>query len=258
MIREATEGDEPAVLAACRATHATGPLCEMHWRLLRQNRHMPHRFYLTDSGALLKLSGRRATLCGVPATPAEGAEVESFMAFANVDRVTAVDWSPPNWYLLENAAVMLRPANVPPPAIPAPPGFDAEAPVDDVLTVLESTGGRMSPEGVREGFWVDFHIRRNHGYSRVYGVWEDGVLAATAGAYAVLENTAYIACVETLPSCRRKGYATALVARLCADLPGHAISLMCADDMAGFYARLGFAKTGQRGFIAQNPAAVHA
>ena len=47
----------------------------------------------------------------------------------------------------------------------------------------------------------------------MYGLWQDGVLAATAGAYAVLENTAYIACVETLPSCRRKGYATALVTR---------------------------------------------
>lgn len=255
MIRQAGAADAEAVLRALRATPAIGPLCEMHWRLLRQNRHMPHRFYLTDSGAVLKLSGRRATLCGVPQSPAEGSELESFMAFSQVDRLTSVDWSPPSWPLLDNAAVLVRPAEEPLPPTPALPGFDPEPPVEDVLRVLESTNGRMQPEGVREGFWVDFHIRRNHGYSRVYGVWQDGVLAATAGAYAVLENAAYIACVETLPSCRHRGYATALLARLCADLPHRALSLMCADPMESFYGQWAFAKTGRRGFISQNPVA---
>ena len=233
---------------------ATGPLCQMHWQLLQQNRHMPHRFFLTDSGAVLKLSGRRATLCGVPQTSEEGAEIQDFLVFSNADRLTAVDWYAPGWILVDNAAVMRRSANAPLPPVPPVPGFDPEVPVNDVLDVLESSSGPMEPEGVREGFWVDFHIRRNHGYSRVYGVWEGDVLAATAGAYAVLDKTAYIACVETRPESRGKGYATALLAQLCADLPEHDISLLCRDELCGFYAPLGFAKTGQHGFICQTPA----
>lgn len=254
MIRQADEKDADAVLRKLTAVPATGPLCEMHWHLLMQNRHMPHRFYITDSGAVLKLSGRRAALCGVPQAPAEARELADFLAFSRVDRLTAVDWYPPAWYVLDNAAVLARAPGQRVPAIPLPPGFDAEPPVDDILAVLESTSGRMQPEGVREGFWVDFHIRRNHGVSRVYGIWEGGVLAATAGAWAINAQTAYIACVETLPGYRHRGYATALVAHLCAGLPAHTLTLMCADETTGFYGRLGFAPTGQRCFICQNPA----
>lgn len=251
MIENAGINQESAVLKIFRENPATGTLCEMHWNLLMQNRHMPHKFYLTESGAVLKISGRRATLCGQPKSPAEAEELQTFLQFLNVDRIMALNWHPKNWQVLDKALVMQRPPHVLLPNFAPPKGFDEEVPVDEVLKVLESTNGRMEPEGVREGFWVDFHIRRNHGYSKVGGVWKNRTLVSTAGAYALVGKQAYIACVETVPHWRHQGYASALVSWLCGALPSHNLALLCQGRLQGFYAKFGFEKTPHQALISQ-------
>jgi GNAT superfamily N-acetyltransferase len=111
----------------------------------------------------------------------------------------------------------------------------------------------MTPEGVRDGFWVDAHIRRNHGVADVWGMRESRKLASTAGAWAITPGAAYLACVETRPEARGKGYASALVRGLVARHAGKTCSLMCGAALIGFYAKLGFTPAPCRGYVWGNP-----
>jgi len=261
VIREATAADEEQVLAACTAWPANGTLCEMYWHLWRENARMPHRFFLIDKHSLLQLSGSRGILCG-PVIDDE--ELVSFLQLCGINQLTTTGHIPAGWHLAETGHILqfssaLATAS---PPIPSAIGFyapqeegkakppiaalaylDEEPPINDVLAVLESNRGRMQPENIRESFWVDSLIRRNHGVARIVGIRQNGVLQSTAGAYAITSHTAYIACVETRPNAQKQGYAQILLQHLCHTLAPRAITLSCTEALIPFYRQLGFALT---------------
>lgn len=252
MIRKAFHSETGRVLAATAGVPALGPLCEMHWRLAAENPLLPGQFFFLENGSLLRLGGRQAMLCG-PVDDAE--ELASFLQLSGVQQLSLLDNALPGWHQRENNAVMARPPG-PAPDAPPLPGLVEQPSADAVLSVLESSGGRMQPEGLREGFWNDYNTRRNHGALLVLGIEQAGRLIATAGAYAVTPQACYIACVETLPQHRGKGYAGALMWQLLQRLPQRAHSLLCGDETTGFYTRFGFKNSGHRGIVCQNPAAL--
>ena len=247
-MRAALPKDEARVLQLARQHPVVGALLEMHWRLQMENPRLPHLFYVMD-GAVLKLSGRRAALCGVPENQEE---LAAFLALQQVEELVSVDVCLPGWRLVAKDMVMRRAAL--PVAMPElPRGFDEAPDVKDVLAVLESETGPMRPDGAREGFLVDFMVRRNHGGAVVVGVWENETLASTAGAYAITQTEAYVACVETRKAFRGKGYAAALMGYLCAQFGARPMTLLCEDALVDFYRPFGFLPTGMRGCVMNPP-----
>lgn len=249
MIRLAGPADEDEIIALAAAWPATGAIVEMYWRLQQENPRLPHRFYLAG-GAVLRVGGSRATLCGRVADPEE---VAAFLHLEGVSQMTASDFYPTGWRLLETNKTLLRlPAPYAAPA-PLPHGLEAWPDMEAVMAVLESRDGRMTPPAAREFFYADANARRNHGAAVVLGIREGDALAATAGAWAVTAREAYIACVETRAEAQGRGYATALLGLLCAQLGGRAMSLMCRSEMQPFYARFGFAAVPVLGCISIDP-----
>ncbi len=245
MIRRALPEDGPEVLRRATET-ATGALCAIHWQMLCQNPRLPHHFFLVGGEGLLKLSGGRALLCG-PAEDAE--ELGAFLRFSGVSQLTALDFALPGWALAQENRVLLRPPA--PAASPtAPPHGFCEAPAPAaVLEVLESADGPIQPPAARDFFYADLCARLNHGCAALVGLQAEGRLIATAGLWALTAQAGYLANVETRPECRRQGHAGALIRQLCATHGGRPLSLFCQAALLPFYARFGFAPTGQRGLI---------
>lgn len=250
MIQLAGPKDAAAVLAAARTTPVFGTMTEMYWHLWVENHKMPHQFYLVDGGAVLKLSGRHATLCGCPK---DDEELVDFLGFMQVRRVEALNWRPPGWRQAGENPVLVRPPAPAPPG-EAKPGFEQYPPLCDVLALLENSGELALSRTGWEDFWVDANIRRNHGVAHIWGIREDGHLVSTAGAWAITETGAYIACVATLPQARGRGHATALLRLLVQRHARRTLSLMCAPQNTGFYTRLGFHALEDRAFVCENPA----
>ncbi len=246
MIRKATPADTAEVLRRAAPWPVTGVLCGMHWQMLLQNPRLPHVVYLTGHKGLLTVSGGRATLCG----PVEDAdELGVFLRFAGASQLTALQFVPKGWRLAEENRVMLRPAGLSSPPVPLPANFTAAPSIAEILEVLEESDGPISPPAAREYFICDLQARRNHGMAMVYGIRKNGKTLATAGLWALTQNAGYLACVETRPAHRRRGYASSLVARLCADYSSRSLSLLCKAPLAGFYTPFGFTDTGLLGYI---------
>lgn len=249
MIRLARPEDAARLLALAACWPAIGALVEMYWRMQAENPRLPHRFYLIDDSAVLRIGGARATMCGTVANPEE---VAAFLRVEHVSQMTAGDFFPPGWRLLETNRVLLR-APAPFMAEPPPPGFDPAPSMEAVMAVLESQDGRMSPPAARDFFYADANARRNHGAAWVPGIWAGETLAATAGAWAVTGREVYVACVETRLEARGRGHARALLGQLCARYGAQPMSLLCRGEMLPFYAPFGFRPAPGLGLISLDP-----
>ncbi|SER88464.1 hypothetical protein SAMN04487944_1123 [Gracilibacillus ureilyticus] len=91
--------------------------------------------------------------------------------------------------------------------------------------------------------------RRNMelGAARCYYIEEDGLMVSTASTSAENTSSAMIVAVGTDSNYKRKGYATACLSKLCADLlqEGKELCLFYENPEAGsIYARLGFEQIG--------------
>ncbi|MDL2254529.1 GNAT family N-acetyltransferase [Ruminococcaceae bacterium OttesenSCG-928-I18] len=248
MIRLCGREDNREVLRRTSGQPMVGVLCRMHWEMLGENPRLPHRFYFVGDEALLKLSGGRATLCG---TVQDADELGAFLRFAAVSQMTALDFFPPGWHLIETNSLLLRPAGLPhdTTAVPLPGKIDTFPPAEEVLSVLESADGPITPQVARDFLYADLNARRNHGKACVYGIRKAGRLAATAGLWALSGAEGYVACVETRPDSRRQGYATALLQQLCKDFKNRTLCLICRGELVEYYGRFGFGKTGRLGLI---------
>lgn len=249
MIQLAQPTDTGEVLRRARPWPAVGAIIELYWRMQQENPRLPHRFYLVGENGVLRMGGSRANLCGSVDDPAEMAD---FLRFERVAQITSIGFLPPGWRLVEEDEVLLRrPA---PYTATWPEGLDEAPRIGEVMQVLESTEGYMTPMAARGFFYADANARRNHGGAEIWGMRRQGQLVATAGAWAIAAREAYIACVETLPQYRGEGMAGGMLGGLCERLGGRlALSLLCLPALCPFYARWGFEPTGQRGIIGVDP-----
>ncbi len=264
MIRDATAADGPFILQAVRRSACTGARIEVDWTIAMQNPAVPYRFYLLGAAqpCVLAVNTHAALLAG---TPRDGEELALFLSFTDVARLFSDGWSPPGWKREAFWRMRKPPAGEEPdgdrsPATGGPYSnlnivWDAAPAVEDVLAVLESTDGRILPPAARERLYVDLQIRRNHGCAEVYGIRDgnppvgSGRLLSTAGVWALTPGEAYIACVETRPEARRRGYAHALVRALATRFASRACTLICGEELCGFYEPLGFARLDQGGIM---------
>lgn len=88
---------------------------------------------------------------------------------------------------------------------------------------------------------------------RMYGVFENGALAAVAGTSAENSMSAMIVSVATLPQYRGRGYATKLVSRLCQDCLADGMKFLCLfydnPEAGAIYRKIGFKELGQYAMV---------
>lgn len=259
MIRDASPADGEAILAIARACPCVGARIETDWALAAENPRVPYRFYLAGEGAVLALNTQSALLAAPSrgGVPADGEELALFLSFSDTRLLFSDGWAPPGW----RRDVHLRMRRPPLAATPAgedPPGLDRDPAPDEVIDVLVSGADSLAP-AARDRLYTDLQLRRNHGRAAVWGIrfpcrGSGGQLAATAGAWALTDQEAYIACVETRPEARRRGHARALMEALSRHFADRALTLVCREDLRPFYERLGFEPVDERGVLAQPPA----
>lgn len=244
------ERNEWSKVQACiQFVPALGARIEVDWMLVGENRKLPYQFYFVGENAVLEVSGSNAMLCG---EPGDEEELESFFAFTGITRLTSMGWKPKKWCGAESK-ILFRSPNKPRIADAEPKNLDSFPSMKDVLAVLESTDGRIVPETARDGFYADVCTRRNHGYADVVGIRKQGILVSTAGAYCITPAQAYIACVETIPTERKQGYAKSLVAYLCERYKNKCITLLCEQNIVTYYEKLGFELLDTIAIISHEP-----
>ncbi len=100
--------------------------------------------------------------------------------------------------------------------------------------------------GAFDAWYADVSHRIRHGCARAYLLRADGAPASACLISAESEWAGLISGVFTVPSCRGRGLASALVSAASADLIacGKQPVLDCLAPLSGFYARLGFSPAG--------------
>lgn len=197
----------------------------------------------------LAIQGRRAMLAG----KADPEELDSFLSFLGVQRLKTSGTIPEGWQPKEQARRFVAACKMPLPQNPFPQNITIDKmpsmiEVAEFLQQGETFGGE--PQEVLDAFYSEACTLRNHGLGEIWALRKDGKMVATAGAYGIWNNTAYLAAVETSPLERKQGFAKVLVLSLVNHLAeqGCLVELLCKPGSEGFYQSLGFLEQGTGGY----------
>lgn len=128
-----------------------------------------------------------------------------------------------------------------------------EGDIPDILNLLGQTEAfytmkTKTPEENQR----DIRDSLSHG-GRMYGIFDHGLLVAVAGTAAENSMSAMVVSVSTLPPYRRRGYASALVSKLCGDCLKEGMKFLCLfydnPEAGRLYQRLGFKEVGQYAMV---------
>ena len=125
---------------------------------------------------------------------------------------------------------------------PPPCGSDGIDRRPDLKEVYRIMTAQFPLPGGFAPWYTDLSHRIRHGCARAYLMREAGRPVSTCLVSAESPLAGLISAVTTLPDCRGRGYASALLAAACADLrdAGRRPVLECREAMIPFYERLGF------------------
>lgn len=143
------------------------------------------------------------------------------------------------------------------PAVSADPDFKARrltaGDVDSILGLLNQIEEFFTMRSKTEQENREDILNSITNEGRLYGVYEDGNLAAVAGTSAENSMSAMVVSVATLPEYRGRGYATRLVTRLCQDCLDEGMKFLCLfydNPQAGaIYRKIGFQELGQYAMV---------
>ncbi|MDD3428721.1 MAG: GNAT family N-acetyltransferase [Oscillospiraceae bacterium] len=195
------------------------------------------QFFIVDADCVLQIKGKSAFLCG---TPQDETELAAFLSFCGADDLKSDGYIPQGWsqaFLLYN---MQYSGEQPQISCKAQIEIEQATNLTDVMEMLRDeafTGEKL------DNFYADACRRKNQGFAQIWAARQKGKLVATAGAYSMYQNEAYLAAVETLPMYRAQGIASALVAALSHHLhtQGWRVTLSCKQNRVHLYSCLGFA-----------------
>lgn len=182
-----------------------------------------------EVAAMLSMIAADAELCG------EGASVCRIAAALHLEMESVP-------FLRLRTAVSARDAR----CVPAEGG----AQLREVYELIAKTGVFAMPE------FEEFYLLRRtliaKGLSRTRAIWKDGYIAATASVLFESPDAAMLGMVATDPACRGAGFATALVAALCAELCSESKQVYIASYNPAalrIYERIGFVQIGEKGLL---------
>lgn len=118
--------------------------------------------------------------------------------------------------------------------------------LSDIYDILNRSGFDGLPEKLQWLQDVSTRLKKSTAYAEAIN--ENGKPAACAMVLFETEKAALIGAVATVPECRGKGYAGALVSALAGEMAEKKkrAELLCANNsIYDFYSRLGFVKTGE-------------
>ena len=223
--------------AACAGKPYFGCILPLHLQLFGKTGSL-----LAGPGLAIDANGSGAIAAG----EADPEELASFLQFIGKHRLLTDGTAPAGWrpgrtlhlFVLEAGGALPTPPL--PPLLPTLTLNDQPSPGQVADLLFAQRGER------RDGFYSELCTKRNHGKARVWALEQNGAIACTAGAYALHDGQAYLACIETVPALRGQqlgGWLTAHAANaLAAD--GWRVLLLCEDRLCVFYTRLGFAHGG--------------
>lgn len=233
MIQALNQENAARFAQLCEGRRCLGPILTVNSALFG---HCPQfaRFYVADNAAMM-LKGSDSTLCG----ETDEEELAGMLAFAGVRSLRTSGTVPMGWQVRETLLCMEYDGTTPPPPLPDGVVLDTEPPLGDVLPLLEKEG---ITGGAADNFYSEACTKRNHGAALIWTAHKDGTPVATAGAYALTSEEAYLATVATLPPYRGQGIGSALTAQLARYLAvdGRRVTLLCAQGLEHFYKALGF------------------
>ena len=233
------------------------------------------RFFTATPAAALCVRGRGALLCGTY----DLEETGGFLQLHGVEQVQT-DGAPPVGYAREQRLYCMAFSGASKEAIGAPAPISPGVPVSPesffspeesirleppTLSIAGLTLDKAPPPGetadflmhakgaeIRDNFYSELCAKLARGAACVWAVRQaedgcgdsrgDGRIIASAGAYALTPETAYLAAIETAEPLRGKGIGSWLVGTLAAQLAGEGrrVALVCAGNRVPFYERLGF------------------
>lgn len=143
------------------------------------------------------------------------------------------------------------------PAIPADPSFPARRlmpdDIESICALLKQIDEFFTLRSKTEEENRKDILNSMTNEGRMYGVFENGRLAAVAGTSAENSMSAMVVSVATLPAYRGRGYATQLVTRLCRDCLNDGMKFLCLfydNPEAGvIYRKIGFKELGQYAMV---------
>lgn len=207
-----------------------------------------------ESPFALAVQGSHALLVGL----ADTEELDSFLTFLGVQRLKTDGIVPQGWNVQERPRRFVF--------TPDMPHFHRERSASVILDMMPSMAEvaaffqqgetfAQASQDVLDAFYSEACTLRNHGLAQIWALRKQGKLVATAGAYAIWNNTAYLAGVETCAEERKQGYAGSLVAALTEHFikQGIGVELLCKPGSEGFYRALGFTEQGTGAYCAPPP-----
>lgn len=193
-------------------------------------------FYLAEETAALQVCGTHALLVGAPR---DEEELASFLSFQNVTRLKSNGYCPPG-FAAQPLPLLRYQAQGAPPVPPLPQDMAVDE-MPSMLRLVDELNRLGDGAVMPDGFAVDACARRNRGLADIRALAApDGRYAATAGMYALQPWEAYLAAVKTAPEFRGQGCAGYLVSLLAKTYAARPVRLLCAEEMVGFYTKLGF------------------
>ncbi len=114
-----------------------------------------------------------------------------------------------------------------------PEETEVNPPLNEVFQIIRSAFG-LSVD-LFETWYPDMSHRIRHGVSEVRRLGSSVLVIQYA-----LNGEVLLSQIATLPSEQGKGGAAKLILGVCADYPESEIDLICADELVGFYERIGF------------------
>lgn len=114
-----------------------------------------------------------------------------------------------------------------------PEETEVNPPLNEVFQIIRSAFDLS--DDLFETWYLDMSHRIRHGMSEARRLGNSVLVVQYAGNGEVLLSQ-----IATLTSDQGKGGASRLISAVCADYPESKINLICADDLVGFYKRIGF------------------
>jgi len=110
---------------------------------------------------------------------------------------------------------------------------EVNPPLREVFEIICSAFGL--PSDLFEAWYPDMSHRIRHGVSEAQRLGNSVLVVQYA-----MNGEVLLSQIATLPSEQGKGGASRLISAVCADYTESKINLICADELVGFYKRMGF------------------
>lgn len=191
--------------------------------------------YFAGEEIAIDANGKKAIATGTT----DPEELASFLAFLDKHELLTDGTVPKGWHEKEQLHLFtLEAGNY----LPLPPRPEALA-LNEMPSPFQVAQFLFDAQPERrDDFYSELCTKRNHNKAIVWTLEREGKIISTAGAYALQNGQAYLACAETVAQLRGQGIGGWLIASMANMLSaqGWRVELLAKQERVHLYNRLGF------------------